>query len=367
MEFRLNLQLFAEQEKTEKATPRKRQKARQEGQVLHSKEINTSLTLLTAFLLLFLLSGYIGSGMVQLSHFVYHEFLHDEKLYTIINIHILSQTLILRLLLITLPLALSVMLVGFLSSLLQVGFLITAKPLKPKLSKLDPVQGLKKLFSLSKLMELFKSLFKLMVIGFIVFQYVISQMETIFSLMAMDIEQTVKIVTTIVFNIGLRAGIVLVLLAILDYFYQKYEHEKKLKMSKQEVKDEHKQIEGDPKIKSKIRQKQMQISMRRMMQEIPKADVVITNPTHYAVAIRYEAERNAAPLVVAKGQNLIAQNIKKEAERHDVPMVENRHLARTLHDMVEIGESIPPELYEAVAEVLAYVYQLDHRKMKEAR
>ncbi|SMP47344.1 flagellar biosynthesis protein FlhB [Anoxynatronum buryatiense] len=367
MEWSINLQLFAEDEKTEKATPRKRKKAREEGQVLQSREINTSLTLLAAFVLLFLLSSHYGSTMMNVSHYVFDEFMLGDHLFTIKNIQALTLTLIAAILIMTMPLALVVLVIGVTCSFLQVGFLISSKPLQPKLSKLNPIKGLKKLFSLEKVMELFKSLIKIFLIGFVIFRYITSQLGTIFSLMEREIEQSIAIVSQITLNIGLRAGAVLVLLAVLDYYYQKYEHEKKLKMSKQEVKDEHKQVEGDPKIKSKIRQKQMQISMRRMMQEIPKADVVITNPTHYAIAVRYAPEQYAAPVVVAKGQNLVAQNIKKIAEEHGIPMVENRALARVLYDTVEIGDLIPPDLYEAVAGVLAYVYQLDSKQMKEAR
>jgi flagellar biosynthesis protein FlhB len=366
MEWSMNLQLFAADEKTEKATPRKRKKAREEGQVLQSREVNTSLTLLTAFVLLFLLSGYYGSRMLEVSYFVFSEFILSEDLYSITNIQILSMAMIFNILMITLPLALLTMTTGLICSFSQVGFMITPKPIQPKLSKLDPIKGLKKLFSLEKVVELFKSLVKIFLIGYVVFRYILGQLDTIFNLMAMEVEQTVKIVGNITLNIGIRAGIILLLLALIDYFYQKYEYEKKLKMSKQEVKDEHKQIEGDPKIKSKIRQKQMQISMRRMMQEIPKADVVITNPTHYAIAIQYDPEKYAAPVVLAKGQNLVAQNIKNQAEIHNIPMVENRWLAKSLFDTVEIGDIVPPELYEAVAEVLAYVYQIDQKHVKEA-
>ena len=367
MEWLIDLQLFAEDEKTEKATPRKRKKAREEGQVLQSREINTSLTLLAAFVLLFLLSGYIGSSMRIVSHQLFDEHLLNENLYNITNIQLLSMNVIIRIMLIFLPLAITVLVIGVICSYLQVGFLITPKPIQPKLSKLDPVKGLKKLFSLEKVIELFKSLIKIFIIGYVVYRYVVGQLETIFSMMAMEIDQIILITSRITLNIGLRAGLILVLLAVIDYFYQRYEYEKKLKMSKQEVKDEHKQIEGDPKIKSKIRQKQMQISMRRMMQEIPKADVIITNPTHYAVAIQYSPEKYSAPLVLAKGQNLIAQNIKKQAALYDIPTVENIYLARTLYETVDIGQVIPPELYEAVAEVLAYVYQMNKMKKKEAR
>lgn len=367
MEWLIDLQLFAEDEKTEKATPRKRIKAREEGQVLQSREINTSLTLLASFVLLFFLSSYLGTSMRITTFELYEEYLLHENLYNITNIQLLSMKAIMRISIMFLPLALIVMVLGVAASYLQVGFLITGKPIQPQLSKLDPVKGLKKLFSMEKVVELFKSLAKIFIIGFSVYRYVAGQLDTIFNMMAMEIDQIVMITSRITLNIGIRAGLVLGFLAIIDYYYQRYEYEKKLKMSKQEVKDEHKQIEGDPKIKSKIRQKQMQISMRRMMQEISRADVVITNPTHYALAIQYAPEKYSAPRVIGKGQNLVAQNIKKQAEIHGIPMVENKFLAKTLYDTVEIGETVPPELYEAVAEVLAYVYQLNLNKMKGAR
>ena len=364
MKLLIDLQLFADQEKTEKATPRKRKKSREEGQVLFSKEVNTAFTLLAAFVLLFLLSDYYGNTMSTLTINVYEDLMLDHNLYTISNIHQMVVGLVINLFMIILPLAVTVLMIGLLCSYLQVGFLLTTKPLQPKLNKLSPIKGLKKLFSLEKVVELIKSLIKIGFITYIVFIYLAGQLETIFSLTMLEVEQTVAIITQITFNIGVRAGIILVLLGILDYFYQRYEYEKKLKMSKQEVKDEQKQIEGDPKIKSKIRQKQMQISMRRMMDEVPKADVVVTNPTHYAIALKYSPGEHAAPFVLAKGQNLVAQNIKKVAAEKEVPMVENRYLAKILYDTVEIGDAIPPELYESVAEVLAYVYQLNESKTK---
>lgn len=355
----IDLQLFADQEKTEKATPRKRKKSREEGQVLFSKEVNTAFTLLAAFVLLFLLSNYYGSSIRILTINIYEDLMLNHNLYSISNVHKLATSLTIRLFVIILPLAFSVLIIGIICSYLQVGFLLTSKPLQPKLNKLSPIKGLKKLFSMEKIVELIKSLIKIIFISYIVYFYLVGQLETIFSLTSLEIEQTVEIIIGITFNIAIRAGILLIILGILDYIYQKYEYEKKLKMSKQEVKDEQKQIEGDPKIKSKIRQKQMQISMRRMMDEVPKADVVVTNPTHYAVALKYSPGEYAAPFVLAKGQNIVAQNIKKIASEKGVQMVENKYLAKTLYHTVNIGDTIPPELYESVAEILAYVYQMD--------
>lgn len=217
------------------------------------------------------------------------------------------------------------------------------------------------MFSMKSLVELVKSFIKIIAVGFIVYKYAINQLSTIFNTMAMDIPTIIETLITLVISIGYRAGIVLLVIAILDYYYQKYDYEKSLRMSKQEVKEEYKQTEGNPQIKSKIKEKQRQISMRRMMQDVPKADVIITNPTHYAVAIQYDPKEFMAPRVIAKGQDLVAHNIKRIAKENNLPIVENKQLARTLFKSVEIGELIPPELYQAVAEILAYVYRINNK------
>lgn len=219
------------------------------------------------------------------------------------------------------------------------------------------------MFSLKSLVELVKSFIKIVAVGYVVLSYARGQISTILNTIEMNVESIVTTLSDIAIGIGYRAGLVLVFLAILDYMYQKYDYEKQMKMTKQEIKEEYKQTEGNPQIKSKIREKQRQISMRRMMQEVPKADVIITNPTHFAIAVKYDPHQAQAPKVLAKGQDLIAQQIKKIAMENDVPIVENKQLARTLYDVVDIGDTIPPDLYQAVAEVLAYVYQMNKKKV----
>ncbi|SES67785.1 flagellar biosynthetic protein FlhB [Natronincola peptidivorans] len=360
MEFKINLQLFTE-EKTEKATPKKVRESREKGQVLQSKEINSAFVLLGAFAMLSLLAGYIGTSVQSFTIHIYDEYLNLNYLFSDKNINRLTLIVLYNLFKITIPIGITCLVIGVLCSYLQVGYLFTTKTLAVKFSKINPIAGFKRMFSLKSLVELVKSFVKIIFVGYIIYRYAISQINTIFSTIMLEIDVIIQLMVTIAMNIGFRAGVVLLVIAILDYYYQRYDYEKNLKMSKQEIKEEFKQTEGNPQIKSKIREKQRQISMRRMMQEVPKADVIITNPTHYAVAIQYNPKEFNAPKVLAKGQDLIAQNIKKIAADNDLPVVENKQLARTLYDRVEIGEFIPPELYQAVAEILAYVYQINNR------
>ncbi|QUH26295.1 flagellar biosynthesis protein FlhB [Serpentinicella alkaliphila] len=360
MEFIINLQLFSE-EKTEKATPKKVKDSREKGQVLQSREINSAFVLLASFSTLYFLASYIGNMMKGFTIFVFENFLNIDYLLTygaINRLYLLGIYTIFR---ITFPIGAICLLVGLICSYSQVGYLFTTKTLAPKLSKLNPLEGFKRLFSMKSLVELVKSLIKIIMVGFLVFRYVVSQINVLLSTIAMGIDSIVITITRVTINIALRAGMALLAIAILDYLFQKYDYEKNLKMTKQEVKEEYKQTEGNPQIKSKIKEKQRQIAMRRMMQDVPNADVIITNPTHFAIAIKYDPHKFEAPKVIAKGKDLIAQNIKKLAMEHNIPLVENKPLARTLFDLVDIDEFIPPDLYEAVAEVLAYVYQLNNR------
>lgn len=360
MELLINLQLFSE-EKTEKPTQKKVKDSREKGQVLQSREINSAFVLLAAFATLYILSSYISSSIRGFTVFIFENYLNIDYMLTygsVNRLYLLSINTIFR---IAFPIGVICLVIGVLCSYLQVGYLFTTKTLAPKLNKLNPIEGFKKLFSIKSLVELVKSLIKIILVGFLVYRYVISQINTLLSTIAMEVDATIITIVSVTVNIALRAGIALLAIAILDYLFQKYDYEKNLKMTKQEVKEEYKQTEGNPQIKSKIKEKQRQMSMRRMMQDVPNADVIITNPTHFAIAIKYDSNKFEAPKVVAKGQDLIAQNIKKIAIESNIPVVENKPLARTLYELVDIDEFIPPDLYEAVAEVLAYVYQLNNR------
>lgn len=357
MDFNIDLQLFAG-EKTEDATPKRKREAREKGQVLQSKEINSAFVLVFAFLTLNFIGKFWGKNLLEFYLFIMNQSSSIEFIFIPKNIILLLRETILLLIKLSLPLLLTSLVVGLLCSYLQVGFLFTTKPLKIKLDKLNPINGFKRLFSIKSLVELVKSLLKTFILIYISASYLMNEYDNILILFDMEIISLIKYLWSVIFNLVLRCSLILLILAILDYYYKKWEYEKELKMTKQEVKEEFKQTEGDPLVKSKIKEKQRQISMSRMMQDIPKADVVITNPTHYAIALVYNNEIDSAPKVIGKGKNLIAQNIKKLAGEHDIPIVENKPLARSLYYTVEIGEFIPPELYEAVAEVLAYIYSI---------
>jgi flagellar biosynthetic protein FlhB len=257
-----------------------------------------------------------------------------------------------------LPLLLVAVIADLIVGYAQVGILFTLETLKVQGSRINPLSGFKRMFSMRSVVELVKSIIKIAIVGWVAYSYLKSKADQVITLMSMDLTDTLIFIGDAAFSVALRICVAMVLLGLLDYIYQKYDYEKNLRMTKQEVKDEFKQTEGNPEIKGKIKQKQRQMSMRRMMQEIPKADVVITNPTHFAVAIKYDIEKASAPFVIAKGQDYIALRIKQIALENKVQIVENKPLARTLFSTVDIGEVIPPELYQAVAEILAFVYNL---------
>jgi len=357
-EKRINLQLFSE-EKTEQATPKKRQEARQKGQIAKSPEVASALVMLIAFISL----KFVGP-------WVYFQLLEQMKSslslvvgsdLTIASVHLLVVRLSLFFLQVTLPLMLIIMLTGVAANLAQVGFVMVGEPLIPKLEKINPLKGLQRIFSKRSLVELIKSLFKVFVISYFAYGVIKRHINELIFLMKMTPTEIVGIVANITCELGIRISFVLLLLAFADYAYQRWEQEQSLKMSKQEVKEEHKMIEGNPQIKGKIREKQRQMAMSRMMQSVPQADVVITNPTHYAIALKYDTQKASSPYVLAKGEGQIALRIKEIAKENKIITVENKPLAQALYKSTEINQEIPPELYQAVAEVLAFVYRLKRK------
>jgi flagellar biosynthetic protein FlhB len=240
---------------------------------------------------------------------------------------------------------------------LQIGFLFSPEAIKPKASNINPIEGFKKMFSKKALVEMCKALFKIVIVGLVVFNIIKSKFENLFFLPDMDINAIVAYLGKLIFQIALGAGLIFIIIAVLDLCFQKWEFKQNLKMSKYEVKQEMKQTEGDPQIKSKLKEKQRQLAMGRMMESVPEATVVVTNPTHFAVALKYE-DGMEAPEVLAKGADYIAKKIKEKAEENNIPIVENKNIARMLYKNVEIGEHIPVELYQAVAEILAALYNM---------
>ncbi|WP_350344967.1 flagellar biosynthesis protein FlhB [Proteinivorax tanatarense] len=353
--FKFNLQLFS-QEKTEKATPKKRKDARKKGQVLKSPEVSSAFILLVSFSILHFWTPIMFGRIVGIMELSLTEYFHTT-LEPIFAYQIIANMIIEGIIMFA-PIAIGIIIVGILTNYLQVGFLLTAEPLKMKLSKLNPIEGAKKIFSKKAIIQLVKSLLKVGFIGSIVYLLLKRFFDQIYVLWEVDFLVGVSHIGSTTTKIALFSGAAMILIAIIDYISQWFEFEKNLKMSKQEVKDEHKQVEGDPQVKGKIKEQQRSMAMSRMMQDVPKADVVITNPTHFAIAIKYDQNSKGAPKVVAKGKNHVAQKIKEIAEKEDIVMYEDVKLARALYKSVDIGEQIPYEFYKAVAEVLAFVYRL---------
>lgn len=356
----LNYQLFAAggDDKTEKATPKKKNDARKKGQVFQSREMSASIVLIIMIVTLKVLGPNLYG---QLTLYMKNSFSEYIKQTTQFDINLAMKLYIDALMVLAktvLPLlivaALSAAIVGY----AQVGTLFTFETLKPKGNRINPLSGFKRMFSARALVELLKSIIKIVIVAWVTYSYLESRTNEVLSLMNADLLTTLSFIGDATFNVALKIAIAMIILGFADFIYQKFDYEKNLRMTKQEVKDEYKQTEGNPEIKGKIKQKQRQMSMKRMMQDVPKADVVITNPTHFAVAIKYDLQQASAPFVVAKGQDYIALRIKQIAAENKVQMVENRPLARTLYSTVDIGETIPPELYQAVAEILAFVFKI---------
>ena len=361
-----NLQLFAKEgqdgEKTEEPTAKKLEDARKKGQVMRSTEVVTAATLLVFFLMLKVFVGFIGNRFIS----SFHKTLGSIGDYTSEPFNTnMARTIIRSSLWDIVVAAFPIMIAGFVvtivSILVQVKWKVTTEPLKPKFDIFNPVSGMKRLFSKDKIMDLLKSTAKVIILAYVVYSYLKDQWPLIFKMYSYTLPQAIAVIGDTVISVGIRISLFFAAIAVFDLFYQKWKFHQDMMMSKQEVKDEYKNSEGDPKIKSQQRQRMQQASQRRMMQDLPNADVVITNPTHLAVAIRYDKEAHEAPVVVAKGADYLAQKIKDVARANAVEIVENKPLARMLYHNVEIGAEIPPELYQMVAEVLAYVYSLQGR------
>jgi len=344
------------QEKTEPATPRRQQEARRKGEVAKSQELNSLLILLGGLVLLRLLGSGIFQGLSQLSRYLWRNASTFPLTLSEIPIHFsrgivqVSQFL--------LPVVLGIMLIAIATNLMQVGFIFSSSSLAPDLNRINPVKGMGNLFSKRALMRLLFSMLKIFVIAYIAYITIRAQLPQLLFLTGKSVGQIFLFVANCVYQLGLRCVLGLVPLVVLDYIFQRWEHNQKLRMTRQEVLEEHKQTEGSPLLKSRIRSLQRQVARQRMMQEIPKANVVITNPTQIAVALKYEREKMNAPVVVARGARLIAERIKELARMHGIPLVENRWLAQALYKSVEVGEEVPIRFYQAIAEVLAYVYRL---------
>lgn len=355
----LDLQFFAG-EKTEKATPKKRQDARKKGQVLKSQDVTAGILLLFMFIFIFFYAKSIYGRLFSLTKNFLEKDIFLEVTSPGMALEVYKNVLI-EMAYMLLPVFAVAVIAGVGANFLQFGFLFTTESLKFDLKKIDPIKGVKKIISVRAIINLVKSLLKVAFIGSITTAVIFMYLEDVLELGFHTPAEILATVAKLTGIMGLAASVILIVIALLDYLYERFDYEKNLKMSKQDIKDEHKNAEGDPLIKSKIKQRQREMAMRRMMQEIPSADVVITNPTHYAIALKYDEDSMDAPRVVAKGTDFIAQKIKLIAKENDVIMVENRPLARAMYDQVEIGGQVPEEFFKAIAEILAYVYRIKRK------
>ena len=364
-----NLQWFAKDgeggEKTEPATQKKLTDARKEGKVARSKELSSAFGLIVLFLCLKVFVSYVGEKFLGMFDLIYGNMpdfvkINEGSMSAAAASSLIYQVLI-HMLLTMLPFLIFGFAVALLVSIIQVGWTVSAKPMKPELSKFNPINGFKRMFSKDSLFELVKSIFKVGIIVYIAYTAIRDNESKLFVLYDISLKQAVGLVGNFVIDVGLKISLVYLVIGIADFAYQKFKFKDDMKMTKQEVKDEYKNTEGDPQIKGRQRRKMQEVSQKRMMQDVPKADVVITNPTHLAVAVQYDADASPAPIVIAKGADFVAQKIKEVAKDNQIEIVENKPLARMLYANVDIGAQIPPELYQAVAEVLVFVYKAQNR------
>ena len=348
------------QEKTEVPTEKKRRESREEGQVAFSKELSSAALLAGIVLTLVATSPIILDAMRQLMSQIFRDLAQSEEL-SIDSIFTLSGEILSIILPAFAPFAAVIIFVGIFASVLQVGVLITFKAIAPKFNKISPLTGLKRLFSSQSLADFLKSMAKLIIVGFVGYLTYIEKITELNGLSVSTPESILNYNFTVVAEVAGKIVLALVAIAIFDYFYQRWHHEQQLMMTKQEVKDETKQTEGDPQLKARIRQIQREMSNARMMQEVPKADAVIVNPTHFSVAILYDRDVMTAPEVIAKGADHLALRMRTVARENNVPILERPELARDLYANVEIGDDIPERFYKAIAEILAFVYRLRKR------
>lgn len=348
------------QEKTEVPTEKKRRESREEGQVAFSKELSSAALLAGIVLTLVATSPIILDAMRQLMSQIFRDLAQSEEL-SIDSIFTLSGEIFYIILPAFAPFAAVIIFVGIFASVLQVGVQITFKAISPKFNKISPLTGLKRLFSSQSLADFLKSMAKLIIVGFVGYLTYIEKITELNGLSVSTPESILIYNFTVVAEVAGKIVLALVAIAIFDYFYQRWHHEQQLMMTKQEVKDETKQTEGDPQLKARIRQIQREMSNARMMQEVPKADAVIVNPTHFSVAILYDRDVMSAPEVIAKGADHLALRMRTVARENNVPILERPELARDLYANVEIGDDIPERFYKAIAEILAFVYRLRKR------
>ncbi|MDD5829140.1 MAG: flagellar biosynthesis protein FlhB [Lachnospira sp.] len=358
-----NLQFFAKDgpggEKTEPATSKKLEDVRKEGQVAKSKEIITAVSLMSLFIIIKVYVSTMGIKLIDAFKEIYELFgiMTDGSgsgLPMNLAAGIIRETFVIIINIVA-PILIIAVVIAVLGNMLQQKWMVTSKPLQPKFSKLSPLNGFKRIFSVKQLVELFKSIAMMIVIGIMVYTTVKKEMNLLLTFYDITLYTALSAIGNIVVDLGIKISAVFLVIGFVDLLYQRHKFKTDNMMTKQEVKDEFKNSEGDPQVKGQIRRKMQEISRRRMMQQLPEADVVITNPTHFAVALKYEPDQGRAPVVIAKGADYLAFQIREKAKEYNIEIVENKPLARIIYHNIDIGMEIPPELYQAVAEILAMV------------
>lgn len=350
-------------EKTERATPKRRQDERKKGNIFHSREAVTVVTLLSVFYGARFLSPYFMATF-QNSIITFIDYTSTIDTITPSDTIIIYFEVVKAFLLTAFPLLLICSIASIVVTGFQTRMLFSMEAVKPKFSKLNPLNGIKRMFSMRSFVELLKSLIKILILGYIIYKTLEKELILTPKLMDLGFAQAMAYTGNVILSVVETVAIVMAFVAAADYLYQWFDYEQQLKMSKDEIKEEYKQTEGDPQIKGKIRERQQQQARRRMMQSVPSADVVIRNPTHFAVAIKYDPEKNIAPIVLAKGADSLAMRIIAVAEENDIVITENRPLARGLYEAVDLNEAIPERFYQPVAEVLAFVYSLKKKDLR---
>jgi flagellar biosynthetic protein FlhB len=354
---------MADSSKTEKATPKRREEQRKKGNIFQSSDVVSAISILALFFALKILFPYAYKYMSGFFR-KYSDFaLTVQTLSAGIAMDVLKDCII-ALLLLAGPIMLVAIAAGVIASGVQTGFKFSKELIKFNFSKLSMIQGFKRMFSLRSVTELIKAIIKVSILAYILYNQISKLMGYFPQMMYQDVMQATSFILNSIMDIVIQISVAFIAIAALDYLYQWWQYEQDIKMTKQEVKDEYKELEGDPQIKGAIRERQRRMAQQRMMENVPTADVIVRNPTHFAVALKYDIDKNSAPVVVAKGQDYVALKIIEIAEQYHVPMTENKPLARALYASVKVGREIPPEYYVALAEIMAWVYSLKKEDKK---
>lgn len=345
--------------KTEEATPKRLRDAKKRGQVAKSADLNSAVSFFVFTLLIGLLGPYVlNNGLVFMKNSLNTNFQVDMSLS---NLRAMFLNNIIQYLIFFVPFGIIAMIIGIVVNLVQVGFLFTTDPLKPDIKRLNPIEGFKNIFSKKSMFTLAKNMAKLILVFYMTYRNLSKSINQLFNSGNIGTEKLFYFLLDFIKSLSFNIALVMLALGIVDYVFQRREHRKNLRMSKQEIKDEHKEMEGSPEVKAARQQRQRQLAMGRMMTNIEESTVVITNPTHIAVVLRYDSQKDQAPIVTAKGAGYVAEKIKEKAKENNVPIMENKSLARTMYKRVEIGDHVPMDLYKAIAEILAVVYQMKEK------